>query len=253
MKFLKKIKNFLGGIYDLTPQSWAMQESEKAQIRAEQRERDYNSPKAQMSRYAEAGLNPALMYGGGSPGAAGNVGSSAPKQEAPAGILQMLIGGIQMGAQIASVASQNSLRAVQQDVGQTTVGKLEADTARSWAQTKEINQKVEYLDSVNPDLAQTIRQRMALNEKELGMYSFTVQEKEAAIQNMRAQLKILGKQEDLMDADGKLKAAVLERKGIENKLLEMERAFVQDGEFNTKQFWQMFLSLLRIGPSFLKR
>lgn len=36
---------------------------------------EYNHPRAQMQRLSEAGLNPALIYGSGSGGAAGNAGS----------------------------------------------------------------------------------------------------------------------------------------------------------------------------------
>lgn len=42
---------------------------------------EYNSPKAQMDRLIEAGLNPRLMYGGGSQVA--NVAKEMPKYEAP--------------------------------------------------------------------------------------------------------------------------------------------------------------------------
>jgi hypothetical protein len=38
----------------------------------------YNTPKAQMNRLAEAGLNPALIYGSGSSGASGNAGTVSP-------------------------------------------------------------------------------------------------------------------------------------------------------------------------------
>lgn len=44
------------------------------------RENEYNSPKSQMQRYAEAGLNPNLIYGQGS---SGNAASSAPTYDAP--------------------------------------------------------------------------------------------------------------------------------------------------------------------------
>ena len=47
-----------------------------------QRENDYNSPSAQMSRFREAGLNPDLMYGNGTPG--NSMGSPQLTSGAPA-------------------------------------------------------------------------------------------------------------------------------------------------------------------------
>jgi antitoxin component YwqK of YwqJK toxin-antitoxin module len=41
---------------------------------------DYNSPTKQMSRLREAGLNPALMYGGSAAGASGLAGNIAPSK-----------------------------------------------------------------------------------------------------------------------------------------------------------------------------
>lgn len=45
-----------------------------------QRQNEYNTPKAQMERYKDAGLNQHLIYGQGTPG---NVQSSTPQYQAP--------------------------------------------------------------------------------------------------------------------------------------------------------------------------
>lgn len=52
------------------------------------RQNEYNSPKAQMARYQEAGLNPALMYSQGSSGnAGGTLTSATPSYQSPGGAL----------------------------------------------------------------------------------------------------------------------------------------------------------------------
>lgn len=52
------------------------------------RQNEYNSPKAQMARYQEAGLNPALMYSQGSAGnASGTLTSATPSYQSPGGAL----------------------------------------------------------------------------------------------------------------------------------------------------------------------
>ena len=54
--------------FDLNRQQW-------------QAENEYNSPKAQMQRLKEAGLNPNLVYGNGS--VSGNTTTAGPRYEAP--------------------------------------------------------------------------------------------------------------------------------------------------------------------------
>lgn len=52
------------------------------------RQNEYNSPKAQMARYQEAGLNPALLYSQGSSGnASGTLTSATPSYQSPGGAL----------------------------------------------------------------------------------------------------------------------------------------------------------------------
>lgn len=60
---------------------WATKENEKAyqrQIDLYNMQNEYNSPKSQMQRYQDAGLNPNLIYGQGTPG---NTAVSTPKYE----------------------------------------------------------------------------------------------------------------------------------------------------------------------------
>lgn len=66
---------------------WNAQQAAKANqwnLEQWQREAEYNSAKAQMQRLEEAGLNPNLMYGQGSPGTAGQVRSEVAASVSPA-------------------------------------------------------------------------------------------------------------------------------------------------------------------------
>lgn len=67
-KQLKANKELAQYQFDLNRQQW-------------QAENEYNSPKAQMQRLKEAGLNPNLVYGNGS--VSGNTTTAGPRYEAP--------------------------------------------------------------------------------------------------------------------------------------------------------------------------
>lgn len=71
------------------------------------RENDYNSPKSQMQRFADAGLNPNLIYGQGSSGNA----SSAPTYEAPHLEAYRNFGDMGASGAVAAFQNQQSLTA----------------------------------------------------------------------------------------------------------------------------------------------
>lgn len=233
------VKKGLTGVYENSPQAWAARNSEAAQIRAEQRERDYNSPKAQMERYKEAGLNPALMYGGSGGGGSGNVGSSAPQTQAPSassgGIMQYILQGIQMGANIATVASQSSLRATQREVGETVIGRNIAQKEQTQEMTKVIKENLRQLELINPWLASIANDRARI----------AYAEGEVAWDTKMMELRNLFLQSKNLVMDGQIKSEILKGKEINNVLLDAEKEWVTEGDFTSKQFWQVFLSLIK--------
>lgn len=93
-----------------------------------QRQNAYNSPKAQMDRLKEAGLNPHLMYGKGTVGNANDIGKAtisqgskpAPKFNLPQAFANynMIRQGEQLRAQTDNLKTQNQLLQAQ-ELGQT--------------------------------------------------------------------------------------------------------------------------------------
>jgi hypothetical protein len=73
--------SFVSDIFNIGAELYNNERNRKEQRAAEERERAYNHPTAQMERLKEAGLNPNLIYGSGS--ATGNLNASAPEQNAP--------------------------------------------------------------------------------------------------------------------------------------------------------------------------
>lgn len=68
----------------------AMREQNEWNLAQWQRENEYNSPKAQMQRFADAGLNPNLIYGQGTNGNAGHITSAPSQPRKSADIGQMI-------------------------------------------------------------------------------------------------------------------------------------------------------------------
>lgn len=247
MSLINKLRQGANFLYENSPAAWAMRNSEAMQLRAESREKDYNSPKAQMNRYKEAGLNPALIYGGGSSGASGNVGAKAPQAQAPglaiSGIAQYMLQAVQTGAQIANISSQRGLRATQENVNETSIGKIEEQRDLAEAQKGLVRQQLNYLHNVNPDLADLVRARAQLMGNE-AMISTQI-----GMEKAGQELANLLAQNGLLDADNKIRAQILQSKTIENELLKLERDFIADGDFNAKQFWQALLMFItRVKP-----
>lgn len=109
------------------------------------RTNEYNSPEQQMQRFSEAGLNPNLIYGQGSPGLAGQLSTSAPSgnQSAPQFDISPIFQAAQLAQNRQHIANQTELTNSQVSLMQSQV-KTEAikqvvETARSKyldAQTK---------------------------------------------------------------------------------------------------------------------
>jgi len=144
------LKESLGKYYDLTPQKYALEQTEASQIRAEQREKEYNSPTAQMQRYKDAGLNPHLIYGQGTPG---NVQSSGSQMSPPPGIGQTALAAIQLGAQIANISSTSALRATQMGINVARLPQIEAGTDL-------LKQKFDFLGEMNPKLLDQVQSKI---------------------------------------------------------------------------------------------
>lgn len=119
----------------------------------------YNSPQAQMQRFTEAGLNPHLIYGQGSPGNA-----SSPPQYAPAD-LQYRYEAPRYGAAIQSLLP--TLMAVgtwMQNMRSSEIG-----IQKSMTETERARQLIDYLEEKNPKELELLRQKSDV------MYPFQAQ------------------------------------------------------------------------------
>lgn len=93
----------------------------------------YNTPKAQMQRFAEAGLNPNLIYSQGNNGNAGAVGSAATGDAGSStlskafSVVSAVYGLKGMKADLANKAAQNNLLDTQTEFARQQVRQLRID------------------------------------------------------------------------------------------------------------------------------
>jgi len=211
--------------------------------KATERMNKYNSPANQMSRFQEAGLNPNLIYGQGSPG---NQSSPTPTPD--------------FGRLAEVIPLYNQTRMVD-----AQVQAQEANATKALAQTDltKIQQKVaeanplisgDYLQSLVASMrsAAEIKASQAAVEKEksdwfTGAKTWMVDGKEmhgpAGAVKMETELNLLLQKYDLGNADKSIKAEIINSKAFQNEILEVQKKFMTDGEI-TPQHIVQFLQLL---------
>lgn len=201
---------------------------------------DYNSPSAQMQRFKEAGLNPNLVYGQGTPG---NIESAPrmPNIQAPdiqsiysglgSDIMQMKL----MSAQTDLVKAKTDESTVKQDLGRAQTALVKANPYM----------RREYVDSMVLQLTSAAQ----LKEQEASfMRSKTMDDGvrwERGFLKMQRELDLLELKFDLGSSDKRLKAEVLQSKEFQNALQKIQLNWMRDGEITPQHiytFLQMLLS-----------
>lgn len=222
---------------------WLMEQNKKLQ--AEQRE--YDSPSAVMARYKAAGLNPHLIYGGGSASGGGAFPFSAQPTSnqvaAPDASLPDLAPSYMEAARTASsiqLQQQKTKESIQSealknaqtrlaeanpmlnpDVAPSLVGAMKAvadakaNEARAWWNVRErTGEKGEF-------------ERYTLGEKKIV----------SLVESMSQRL-------GLNTADLDIKNKVLESKEFENAILEVQKRFLTDGDISPQHVFQFVMLLL---------
>lgn len=212
---------------------------------------DYNTPKSQMARFQEAGLNPNLIYGQGNPG-----NQSAPlsyPDVKPADFQQV-------GAQSMPLLNQSLMT-------QSQVQAIDAKTRHTYALTELTNLQSRVMEK-NPLLDEAGFKAIIDSLKsaaEIKGSDATLKGIEAGFmkksyrgddgrggyfQGSIGEMK-LWKDLDLLDQkfnlgalDAKIKAEVVTSKEFQNTLLEIQKRWMADGEITPQhilQFIQLFL------------
>lgn len=222
---------------------------------------EYDTPKAQMERFQEAGLNPSLIYGSGS-GISGNQGSplqfpdikpadyqGAGASAGQAGIAVLeakLLQSQRQNLDSKTIESQarSGLIQVQQDIAAANPLLNKAvynSMIESWISSAQIKAAEAGLATQKHDFmkSQTVDPTKS-SSKGLDAY---VELSSNGWQKMEAELRNIQQRYKLGEADQKLKASVLESKEFQNDILEIQSRFMREGDI-TPQHMVTFMQLL---------
>lgn len=154
---------------------------------------EYNSPKAQVARMVEAGLNPALMYGSGAGSIAAQSPSgfaaSAPSAPSPQGLSDLSL----RAAEIARINAETSLIKSQtkntdaSTAGQLTFNDFQAQLLTGQIETNSMTVKLGNSQlSLNDSQQKILHQSLVKLQKECDVLDSTVKEIKAKTANLAA-------------------------------------------------------------------
>lgn len=211
---------------------------------------EYDSPAAMMQRFKDAGLNPNLVYGHGTAAAGSFEAPSAPNVPA--------VGTYQIDAaslgNIGTQFMQARLMSEQADLTQakTDESTVKQDLIKAQEAVAKANPHLrpEYLDALVINLksiAQLKEQeaRFNLSETIPGFVPGQDVRWERGFLKMQTELSTLEKKFNLMSADQKIKAEILESKEFQNALQEIQVKWMQDAEITPQHIYQGIFMLLQ--------
>lgn len=203
----------------------------------QQQQNEYNTPKNQMARFQDAGLNRALMYGQGNPG---NQSSplSAPQSSRSVANLEQLV----------PLFNQSRMT-------ESQTGAIDAKTRQTYAVT-EVNKLQAQLIKANPLLNDEGFKATIdglKNTAELKGLQGQGQIMQNQIQSMSAghqvekifrEVQLLEQRFNLGQQDSAIKAEVLKSKEFQNAILDVQKRFMTDGEITPQHILFFIQSLI---------
>lgn len=219
-----------------------------------QQQLEYNTPKNQMARYKDAGLNPNMVV---SQGSAGN-------QSAPLSYPDIKPSDMTFGSQIGTQILDNLMKYKQTQLidTQKDLNKVKVDDQTIQKQIHELQASVlranpnlnsEYVRANIDSLiaAAQLKSSNANHLMELGFYDTNLPKDQSDWMyqrrgNRKIELEIMAleKDLDLKNADKALKAKVFESKEFQNKLLEIQNKWMTDAEITPQHIYQFIMMLI---------
>lgn len=201
----------------------------------------YNTPLAQMQRFKDAGLNPNLVYGQGSPG---NM-QSTPKvpQQAPARVAQVSM------PDVAMLYQDARLKAAQTDLisSKTDESGIKQDLMKVQTEVARANPYLApgYLDS----MVSQMKSAAAMKEQEaswhLDQTVGTGDGRAMGMAKMDQQFDLLLQKWRLGEKDMKVKAEIIQSKEFQNDLAEIQRNWMKDASITPQHIYQFIMMFLQ--------
>lgn len=198
------------------------------QRRENRRMRKYNSPKAQMQRYREAGLNPNLIY---TQGSSGSWGAPQDYQSMYSGMGSSFIGAAQTAAQ-----TELTEQKTEESVSKTDLINAQEDLVRANPFLDP-----EYLANfVEKGIADSQIKRQERDYK----LSTDAEGFENGLRKMQTEVDLLMQRYQLGEADKKIKAKVFESKDFQNELQRIQLNWMKDGDLTPQHIYQGIMMVL---------
>lgn len=197
------------------------------QRRENRRARRYNSPKAQMQRYRDAGLNPNLIYSQGTPG---NYGTPIDYQQFGN------VGSSFIEASQTSAQTELTQQKTQESVSKTDLIDAQEDLVRANPFLDP-----EYLANfVEKGIADSQIKRQERDYK----LSIDAEGFENGIRKMQTEVDLLMQRYQLGEADKKIKAQVFQSKEFQNELQRIQLNWMKDGDITPQHIYQGIMMVL---------
>lgn len=220
--------------YETSPGKRAFLDSVANENRIFARDAAYNSPEAQMKRFKDAGLNPNLIYGQGTPG---NVTGSPSQAQGNVklDVVAQMMEGIMMKKEI-------ELKDAQIEQTKANTDFLQQRSGSESVRTQRMQEDLRYLKERYPQL---MVQLEAGNEKLLRENRIGDQTESWSVQQSMGQAILITnristelQRQKLMEKDGTIKEEILQSKKLANALLEIQRKMVGEGHWNPQMIYK---------------
>lgn len=207
----------------------------------------YNSPKSQMARFAEAGLNPNLIY---SQGSSGGMESAPRYPDVQSANLQAVLSGL--GTQVQQsrlLASQADLTdqkvqesGIKQELNKMQTALIQANPYLNQSYVKALVTQMEAQASIKFQEEQWTNANLAWDWKAKEQ---RVEQNRVVYQRMQRELDLLAQRFNLNEADQRIKAEVLKSKEFQNALQKIQVDWMQNGDFTSEHIRQGIMLLLQ--------
>lgn len=193
----------------------------------------YNSPKSQMLRFQQAGLNPHLIYGQGNPGNQSTT-LTAPESRA--------------GTDIAQSYNQSSIQQSQVAANTAGIERTKALTEVAKLQSEVLARNPYLNNEAYSAIIDSLVTTADLKKKDASLKQLEIWYGEAtrgtSASKMFKEVELLEQRFKLGEADLKIKAEILNSVQFKNAILEVQKKFLADGDVGPNQILQFIFLLL---------
>jgi len=224
---------------------WQLEQNKRIQ----QEQRVYDSPEAQMARYKAAGLNPHLIYGGGSGSSGGTFPISSPgiapsRIDAPSASYPDVAGSFVQAGQSLAQTKLAEQKTVESEF-KTALIETQTEIAKS---NPMLNPHVyrATIFSMEALATQKAQEARYLSDFAPGESSTRAEQRiQADVAKMFQDLGLGRTQKELMEMDKQIKNKILESKEYSNALQKIQVEWMKEGDFTPQHVFQGLMLILQ--------